>query len=238
MSARGKRSPSKVLKPEPSAPAAPPPTWREVLRRPSFRAALLRQAVPVIGVVVLGWPAVEVAIFFLLDTWLFLTARASCDIALDTKFGGSKDASPWAVAKVAPVGAVTVALFVAMFGGIPLVMALPAAEWQAMGGLRRPVFLVSFLFLAASHLYDTVGFVRRFQSRTEEERRWDALASRVVIARMFVLVVAPFGLQLASLVGMAGRALVLLISGAILWLEAFPERADRILGRAQDARSA
>jgi hypothetical protein len=201
-----------------------------VLRRPSFRAALLRQLVPVTGVLVLGWPAVEVAIFFLLDTWLFLTQRATCDVAFDSAFGGKTDASLWAVVKLAPVGALTVGIAVGMFGGIPLVMALPAGEWQAAGGLASRTFLLSFAFLVVSHLYDAVRFVRRYHSRTDEERRQDALAVRVVMARLFVLVVAPFVLQFASLVGMAGRALVLLISGAVLWLEAFPERAERILG--------
>lgn len=217
----------------PPLPPALPATWGEVLRRPSFQAALLRQSVPVAGVLVLGWPAIEVAIFFLLDTWLFLTVRGSCDIAFDRAFGGKKDASLWTVAKLAPVGAVVVGIAVGMFGGIPLVMALPAWEWQAAGGLASRAFLLSFAFLLVSHLYDAVRFVRRYHSRTEEERRQDALAVRVVMARLFVLVVAPFVLQFASLIGMAGRALVLLISGGILWLEAFPERADRILGPAR-----
>ena len=70
---------SKPLKADaPLLPDPPPPTWREVFRRPSFRASLLRQSLPVVGVLALGWPALDVALFFLLDVWLYLSVRAGC----------------------------------------------------------------------------------------------------------------------------------------------------------------
>lgn len=228
MRARGKRRGSKPLK-RPTAPLTPPPTWREAVRRPSFRAAALRQAVTVLGVLILGWPALEVALFFLLDAWVYLTVRAGCEITFDPRYG-SPDASAWDLVKHTTVAAVVLALLVGLVGFMTIGVSVAGDEWSARGGLGSPLFLVSVLILLLSHLWEGVRFLERLRTRTSEERNQDTLAIRVVVARMFVVAAAPMALGLASAFGQGGRLLVLMISGAILWLEAFPERANLLLG--------
>ena len=90
--------------------------------------------------------------------------------------------------------------------------------------------MLALVFLISSHLWEGVRFVERVRSRTEDERRQDTLAVRVMAARLMVVGAAPLWLAIASAVGQGGRLLVLLIAGAVLWLEAFPERANRLFG--------
>ena len=54
-----------------------------VVRRPAFRASAVRQVLPVLGVFFLGWPAIDIVAFFLLEIWAFLTLRVALEVTLD-----------------------------------------------------------------------------------------------------------------------------------------------------------
>src|SRR5690606_40923776 len=56
-----------------------------VNRRPqgwplAFWSMVLRHSLPVVGVAAFGWSGVTIAIFFVLESWLFLTTRSAVEM--------------------------------------------------------------------------------------------------------------------------------------------------------------
>ena len=69
----------------------------EGVRTVRFRNALARQLVMLAGVFVLGWSPLEIAVFFLLEVFLFLSLRAAAEITLQSRFGvGAASAASFA----------------------------------------------------------------------------------------------------------------------------------------------
>ena len=55
--------------------------------------AIVRQAPAVAGVLFFGWPVLSLALFFLLDLWLTLTARGAIEITFQS--GGLAGNAGW-----------------------------------------------------------------------------------------------------------------------------------------------
>ena len=67
----------------PSAAAVSGPA---LLRSTAFWSALFRHAPPVVGVTAFGWSGGTIALFYVLESWLFLTTRSAVDITFDPQF--------------------------------------------------------------------------------------------------------------------------------------------------------
>lgn len=235
MASRRKRRASRALDAAGIAGESEPlPGWREVIRRPAFRASALRQVLPVIGVFVLRWPALDIVAFFLLEVWLYLTLRVALEVTLDRADarhletrGLVKDFLKYAlvcgVAFALMVGVVVLVTVVSTFAKEDLVAFV-------LGGWRSPSFLVAVVLALSSHAWEARDFAARCQGRSEDERRSDDARLHVVFARLVVVSLAGTFLGLAQAFGVGGHVLVLVISGAVVWLEAAPERAERMLG--------
>ena len=64
--------------------AAPRPWWLG----PALWTALLRHAIPVVGVLFLGWLPLDFLLFLLVETWLFLTLRTGIEVDLESAASG------------------------------------------------------------------------------------------------------------------------------------------------------
>ena len=62
--------------------------FRRAARTSAFWIAAARELVPVAGVIALGWSAFAAALFFLFESWLLMSLRASAEITLNPRYAG------------------------------------------------------------------------------------------------------------------------------------------------------
>ena len=217
-----------------------PPDSRSLLddiaagtRTSRFTTAVMRQLVAVAGVLVLGWPALDVAVFFVLESWLFMSFRAAAEVALDerTPGHGLKETTLYTAGYVLMalpfLGAV-----VGCVAGLAIIPAFPDEAWEAFKttGSREPSFRMAVAFLAASMVFDTARHVKRAAAgRTSGMRIADQREIRLVTVRMLVLVAGSFALGASA--GSVDKALALVVAIAVVvvLIEALPERFGRLL---------
>ena len=206
----------------------------EGTRSERFRTAAGRQAIMLAGVFALGWPAHEIAVFFLLEAFLFLSLRAATEISLDERYG-AVDRRPWHVAaQIALHLLVTVPFMAFIVGMLGVFAVLPFAgvAWETFvrEGIREPSFLGAVALLAASIVYDTGRFARRIVAgRGPEERAQDDEAKWLALARPFVLVIASLLLGVAAQAGLGPRVLAVAVAATMLYVEAVPQRVARLV---------
>ena len=212
------------------------------MRTVAFRNAVLRQAVMLAGVFVLGWSPLEIAVFFLLEVFLFISLRAAAEITLEPREGiqaMSAQAFAWEFTKHWLVAAAFIGLVIGALGAFAVV---PAFSREARAsflqeGLFRPSFLVAFALLAASLVFDTALFARRVAAgRSPEEHKRDVQGVRMAAATVAGLFAASFGLGLLESTTLGPRYLALAIAGVRLFVEAVPRRATRIFEPTPPAR--
>lgn len=201
---------------------------------PRFRMALLRQAVTLAGVFILGWPALEIAVFFLLEAFLFLSLRAAVEISLDPHYGvaartplamAGQIAIHWLVA-VPVIGIVIIA-----FGGFAVLPAFPADAWGLFlrEGVRDPSFLGALAILTGSIVHDAARFAARIaRGRGPGEKAKDDDGIRLALGKVFFLAMASFWMGLAARLGLGPQAVAVGVAGALLYAEAVPHRARRM----------
>jgi hypothetical protein len=183
--------------------------------------AVVRQAPAVAGVLFFHWPVLSLALFFLLDLWLTLTARWAIEVS--SQSGGLAGNVAW-------LGGVFGAIvFVAASG---IAVALPADEWTRFrdGGWRDPWFLASLGLLVVAQAADAVRFRRHLRARTETEAAADARGHHTQWARAgLVAFGAAVLLPLAARLGQGAAAIALLLAAVNVLAEAFPSPLARLL---------
>jgi hypothetical protein len=229
-----KRAPKKDVAP----PLLPLRPLREELaegvRTPRFRNALARQVLMLAGVFVLGWSALEVAVFFLLEAFLFLSLRAAAEITLEPRFGVQAASAPafaWEFAKHWMVAAIFIGLMVGGLGAFAVIPAFPEDDRIAFAaeGLWHPSFLIGVTLLAGSLVFDAALFSRRVAAgRAAAEVARDDHGIRMALANVVVLAMVSFWIGIAARVGLGPQVLALGIAGARLYVEAAPDRATRM----------
>jgi hypothetical protein len=234
MASRRKRRASTVLESPPGVRPGGVPSWRAVVRRPAFLASAVRQALPVVGVFFLGWPAIDVAAFFLLEVWLFITLRFAVEVTLDRPQARDLPARRLVsdFLKHLLAAAIGMALLVGMMALVSVATTFPRGDLVAFAlrGWRSPSFLAALAFMVSSLSWEAHEFAGRCAGRSDGEREADNVRLRVVFARLLVVALSGTVLGLAQALGVGGQALVLVIAGAIVWLDATPERAEKLLG--------
>jgi hypothetical protein len=216
---------------------ADPPLLRELaegVRTVGFRNALARQLVMLAGVFGLGWSPLEIAVFFLLEVFLFLSLRAAAEVTVEAGSGVQAVSAPafaWEFAKLWLVAALLIGLIVGSLGAFAVIPAFSAEARRAFleDGIRRPTFLIGVALLAGSLVIDTALFARRVAAgRSAPERTRDDQQLRVAVATMACLTAASFGLGLAEWVGGGPQFLALAMAGTRLYVEAVPRRATKM----------
>ena len=194
------------------------------------------------GVFGLGWSPLEIAVFFLLEVFLFLSLRAAAEITLEPRYGVQAMSAPafaWEFAKHWLVAALFMALIVGPLGAFAVIPAFSAEARTAFleDGIRRPSLLIGVALLAGSLVIDTAFFARRVAAgRSAAEQTRDDQQLRVALATVACLTVASFGLGVAELVGLGPQFLAIVIAGARLYVEAAPRRATRMFQPPSPAR--
>ena len=204
-------------------------------RTSDFWWTVMRHAIPVIGVWSFGWSGVGVAVFFVLESWLFLTSRLTLEVTFDD--GGQPDADgasgSWRRVRaglgIVLLAAPILALMLFAFGGFVLLVVFPDQEWQAFvtDGWRRVSFQVSLGLLLLDVTVDAISFSRRAARRTSEQRFKDDRHVRMMFYRVAALMVSCLLLSAASALGFGAAVLVLVISLILIVFEVFPRRAMR-----------
>lgn len=189
---------------------------------------------PVIGVFFLAWPALDVMVFFLLEAWLFLTLRFALEVTFDRPEARDLPAGRLVsdFLKHALTAGIALALLVGILVLVTVASSFGKAELAefALRGWRSPSFLVALALMASSYAWEARDFALRCRGRSDEERRSDNVRLRVVLARVLVVGLAGIFLGLAQALGVGGKVLVIVIACANVWLEASPERAEKMLG--------
>ena len=206
------------------------------LRTRRFWMAVARNAVPVVGVLWFDWSAVSIAAFFLLESWLFLSSRATVEITFDPEFAHGQLPKTAGEALVKTtwmflLTSIACAILVLGFGGVVALMAFTEPEINQFftNGWRQTSFLVGVFGLVADILLDSIALKRRLLDRTPAERQADDLRTRLMFYRVAALMLACMVIAVASTIGIGGPVLVLLLSIILIYVEVFPRRAVRLL---------
>lgn len=202
----------------------------DTLRSPGALASLVaRHAVPVAGVLFLGWPAGNVLVLLALDTLLALTALGLLVMIHVTGFddhdGPLEGHVPWGKVLLAlPIMLLLFALPV----GIPFAAIAGAFDWQPEA-LTLPELQVAIAVQLAASSSAFVQLHRSLDVRYDDE---------TVLARQFMFQLARWVvLSFVVFAGVAGLfgprfggALLLLVYGAAsVWFELFPREAARFI---------
>jgi hypothetical protein len=196
---------------------------------PGFWIAVLRQALPVAGVLLLGWPVAQASVLFLVDLWLALTLRTALELTFQSR---AADASGRTLAGHLAFFGLLYGIVVAVGAFGQVVVGFPQHEWRGFlaTGWRDPVFLGSLVTLVSSHAWESARYRRHLDERTESEAREDDVATRAGWSRLLLVCLGTLFLPLASAVGYGAQSLVVVIALVNVAVDAFPVQVGRRLG--------
>jgi hypothetical protein len=178
------------------------------LRSGRLWMSVLRNAIPLAGVWLLGWPAILALLYYLLEIWLYLSLRASVSLALDDA-GGT------------PAARAVLGL-VAWFA-----VRMVADGWSELGAHRWEL-AAGVAAVAAFALVDALQYMRhRMAGRRSTE---DQLREVAIAYRAACLTLAGIPIYLLVPRGYDAYALVLFIAAASVWIEVAPRHAPRAFG--------
>lgn len=199
----------------------------ELLRTTAFWSALFRHTLPVVGVTVFGWSGGTIALFFVLESWLFLTTRSAVDITFDPQFAFDRSTRTRRqtlgdLAKNVLIAGGMCGVLVFGFGGFVAVIAFSGDEGARFmrEGWKQPSFLLSLLGLLATAVADGVRVAQRLNERTSVERAQDDARIRVMFYRNIGLLLGgTVIIAAASAFDVGAVAVVVVISATLIWIE-------------------
>jgi hypothetical protein len=210
----------------------PLPVLAAAMRTRRFWISVARHSVPLVGVFAFRWSPMNLAIFFLLESWLYITMRLTVEVTFDPHYAGSDlPTSAWdALRKTVWMGlmaSIAAGVLVFGFGGFIIVAAFPEDAWSAFlaHDVRRTSFRIGLAALAIDILVEGVVFHRRLLQRSAAEKRADDLRVKVMFYRVVALLMAFMILGLASQIGLGGYVLVVAIMVILVYFDVFPRRA-------------
>ena len=201
-----------------------------------FLASAARNAAPVIGVLFFDWPALQLAMYFVIESWLMLTLYATTDLTFNPKYGGHAPRNlREAILKPLPQflgAAVLIGLIIGLFAMFVLVGVVGADEWSAFlqDGWQQSSFLVGFVVLAASCLSEAIHFARRVVRRTPAQIQADDLRIASLFYRIVLLLMASVALGWARGSWFAAPLFALAMAVVLLFFETLPRSAAALLG--------
>jgi hypothetical protein len=203
---------------------APRPGWLG----PPLWAAILRHAIPVAGVLFLGWHPLDFLLFIFLETWLFITLRAGVEATFNRSFGPVPQTVAGKVGQLIGLTAMVGVVLAGVLGLLAIVVrqfAFGDAEWQHFveaAVWRTPVFKLGLALLLVEQVWDAARFGIRIAPLPAPTEADDRQLQRVVL-RVTFLAVAAFAAGLIPPSAAAGKSLVIAMAVAMVLLEAWPE---------------
>ena len=220
-----------MIEPGPSASEE----FRAALGSQAFWVALLRNAVPVLGVFAFGWASMHLVVYFLLESWLVLALRASLEIVLDPKYtepstvrGARAFLREWLRQLGASV--LVFGVLIAFYAVFIVATTVPAPDWRAFvdGGYAQREFLIGLAALCATIAADAYGFARGYAERDAAEVARDDAYVTGMFYRVVLVAASCLGVGVLAKVGLGAGALVLAIALVLTWLESMPRQAARL----------
>lgn len=192
---------------------------------------ILRNAIPIVGILFLGWSAQDIIILYFADTlgamWALITALAFY-FTLTTSAP-----TIWARAyafAVALFSGAFLTLFLSIPLGIPLWILLQIGDWSLQDSLASTDFVYGLVLIIALSL---VGMLRHYQhiqdvtiEKSDDRREFGILMTRWIIILILIYLVGfllgPYGVYV----------LVIAYAIATIYSELYPDRFERLLGPA------
>jgi hypothetical protein len=208
----------------------------EVWRTPPFLASAARNATSVVGVLFFGWPALNLALYFLLDSWLMLSLYAATDLTFNPKYGGAAPrTAAEAVLKPLPQflgAAALVGVLVGIFGGFVLTIPFGNEDWQEFldTGWHESSFLIGALVLTITCLSEAAHFTLRIPARTPVQIRSDDLRVASLFYRLVLLFMASVALGWLRGLPFTVPLFALAMALILVFFEALPRSAGALLG--------
>ncbi len=195
---------------------------------PPLWAAIARHAIPVAGVLFLGWLPLDFLLFLLLETWLFLTLRMGVEGALNRSFGPVPKTLGGKLGQIALLTAMSGAVMAFVLGLVAIVLrtlAFGDAEWRQFiqGAVwRTPWFRIGLLLMALEQAVEVARFAVRIAPLPAPDEADDRHLQRMAL-RVVFLTMAGFAAGVAPAGGTAGRSVVIALAVAMVLFEAWPE---------------
>lgn len=205
-------------------------------RREQVVFVILRNAIPIFGILFLGWSAQNLIVLYFVDTlgamWALFTA-----LALnfpEAKLATTLLARVPTFATMLFVGAFLVA-FMAVPLGMPLLIYSMMTEWDWQAALAEREFIYGIIGIAALSF---VGMIRQYQmiaevtlDKSNVKRDFGILMTRWVI---ILLVIYTLGFLLGPL---GAYFMVIAYVAASAYSEIFPEKFSNLLGKARTSKA-
>ena len=203
--------------------------FRRAARTSAFWVAVVRELVPVAGVLALGWSAFAAASFFLAESWLLMSLRAAAEISLNPRYAGkdlpksTRDAVVQVLKHFAYV-LPFMGLLLGFFAAFILTVAFTREDlWRFLAQeWREPAVLGGFVLMVASLGADTVRFSRALSTRGGEPSERDDLATKLAFYRVVALVPAAFLIGFAQSLALGPAVLVVAIAVVSIAIEGAP----------------
>jgi len=209
---------------------------RDVWRTPAFLTATARHALPVAGAAWFGWPALQLAVYFVIESWLMLSLYAATDLSFNPKYGG-RAPRDLREAVIAPLpqflaAAGLIGVVVGLFGGVLIVGAFAQDEWVEFlhAGWREPSFLLGLVLLSATCLSEAVHFAQRIATRTPAQAQLDDLRIASLFYRVVLLFMVSGALGLTARFAFAPVLFAIALGIILTFFEGLPRSAAALLG--------
>jgi hypothetical protein len=197
---------------------------------------IVRNLVPVGGILFMGWPAPTVLVLYFADTMLAIAVMFA---GLMRYFMPPPKDDGWAARVNSEVGCVALALFLAAFFAVPMgmpVFILLAATGVSMRELLAdPSFRVGLVLQAIAAFWSCAGLYRALRTQTPEQLR---LKRR--FALVFLRWIAVLAVTYTGIVFLFGRfapfVFVAVYVGVSIFVDIAPDKFLRAMpGGAEDA---
>lgn len=221
---RPQKTPAPVLVPLPVLLAA--------TRTKRFWSSLARHSFPVFGVFAFGWSPMNVGVFFLLESWLYITMRLTVELTFDPKYAGADlPRSRWHAVRqtiwMALMSSIASGVLVFGFGSIVVLSAFSEHAWREFltTSVMKTSFIVGLGALFIDILFEGIRFQRGLLERTAAEKRADDRRVKVMFYRVVLLLMAFMAVGLSAQGGLGGYVLVILMWLVLVYFDVFPKRA-------------
>lgn len=198
---------------------------------PRLWSSLARHAIPVAGVLFLGWHALDVLLFLVLETWLFITLRMAVEATLSPAMGTVPPTTAGKLGQFAfmlLMCGVVAALFLGFVCLLVRLFAFRDGEWQQFvqaAVWTTPAFRIAILLMVVDLAWDAGRFAARIAPRPAPALADDLQLQRVVM-RVTFLAGAAVAAGLSPFSTGGGRAIVVALAAAMVLLDAWPDDAS------------
>lgn len=189
-----------------------------------------RNIVPLVGILVFGWPAINILLLYFADTMLAMGVMFA---GLASYFGRQSTEDGVAARINSEAGAIAVAVFVCAFIAVPLGMPLVFVGaymgWDGFAALARdPSFLGGLACQAVAAIWSYWGLWQELQHRTPDDLRLKRRFGLVMLRWLAVLIVvySPIGWVFGRFLPFV---LVAVYIGASIFAEIAPDKFLRAM---------